>query len=411
MKLSNILSAWLTVFCFSVNMLMPFPVRAEEQDYDSFFIVINEYYKRAEYYYHINGVLHHIPADFSLVPGSWNFSGKNMFTVQGDYYIRNDWPIQIKFGENTEYIPQNISDVFDTAELTLVKVNTTEQNTHPMTEFVFEDENHKQYTCQQYQEFPYGVTVSDYDLDCVFECVLFEDTLLMPLRKLDTISYAYVIGVDDPENPEYYAISTGGQPWYFTLEDLPGLADTELHFGDILQRKNIRQTNGNSSNEFYFWFESGTDDRQHSMTVIGSLLDAPTAEFSVTGKASYAYVKVSDAVQEYQLYLPYYLEFRKDNLKFLMPDIPSVNSVQTGDTVTCALNSKGIPIMMLSIVSDGDANGDQKLNILDVIMINKAVLGKESLNPDRIPHVDFNQNGVPDSDDSLTMLKKIVGLA
>ncbi|MBR7085851.1 MAG: hypothetical protein IKI37_11890 [Oscillospiraceae bacterium] len=50
-------------------------------------------------------------------------------------------------------------------------------------------------------------------------------------------------------------------------------------------------------------------------------------------------------------------------------------------------------------------------DILDVITVNKAVLGKETIPDEMIPYVDFNQNGVPDSDDALTMLKKIVGLA
>ncbi|MBR1529006.1 MAG: hypothetical protein IJ642_06865 [Oscillospiraceae bacterium] len=58
----------------------------------------------------------------------------------------------------------------------------------------------------------------------------------------------------------------------------------------------------------------------------------------------------------------------------------------------------------------GDANGDGKTDILDVITVNKAVLGKESISSDRIPYIDFNGDGKPDSTDSLTILKKIVGL-
>ena len=58
----------------------------------------------------------------------------------------------------------------------------------------------------------------------------------------------------------------------------------------------------------------------------------------------------------------------------------------------------------------GDVDGSGKVDILDVITMNKAVLGKESLNKSQIKAADFNQNGVPDSEESLMILKYIVGL-
>ena len=60
---------------------------------------------------------------------------------------------------------------------------------------------------------------------------------------------------------------------------------------------------------------------------------------------------------------------------------------------------------------DGDVNGDGSVDIVDIITINKAILGKETLSAERLPHIDFNKNGIPDSDDALVILKKIVGLA
>ncbi|GEM_PF-2714372 len=61
-------------------------------------------------------------------------------------------------------------------------------------------------------------------------------------------------------------------------------------------------------------------------------------------------------------------------------------------------------------LSAGDANADGSINILDVITMNRAVLGKESLTEAQLRAVDFNQNGKPDSEESLAMLKYIVGL-
>lgn len=58
----------------------------------------------------------------------------------------------------------------------------------------------------------------------------------------------------------------------------------------------------------------------------------------------------------------------------------------------------------------GDATGDGEVNILDVISLNKAVMGKEALTEAQLQLIDFNQNGKPDADEALTLLKYIVGL-
>ncbi|MBR1529835.1 MAG: WG repeat-containing protein [Oscillospiraceae bacterium] len=58
----------------------------------------------------------------------------------------------------------------------------------------------------------------------------------------------------------------------------------------------------------------------------------------------------------------------------------------------------------------GDADSNGKVDILDVITLNKAIMGKENLTDTQIKTIDFNQNGKPDSEESLTLLKYIVGL-
>lgn len=61
-------------------------------------------------------------------------------------------------------------------------------------------------------------------------------------------------------------------------------------------------------------------------------------------------------------------------------------------------------------IQKGDATGDGEVNILDIISLNKAVMGKETLTEAQLQAVDFNQNGKPDADEALTLLKYIVGL-
>lgn len=58
----------------------------------------------------------------------------------------------------------------------------------------------------------------------------------------------------------------------------------------------------------------------------------------------------------------------------------------------------------------GDASGDTAVNILDVITINKAILGKEVLTDEQNEAADLNKNGRVDSDDALLLMKSIIGL-
>ena len=74
------------------------------------------------------------------------------------------------------------------------------------------------------------------------------------------------------------------------------------------------------------------------------------------------------------------------------------------------LDSDLTVIPVPTVTATGDADGSGELDILDIITVNKAILGKENLSEDRISYVDFNGNGVPDADDALTMLKMLVGL-
>lgn len=76
-------------------------------------------------------------------------------------------------------------------------------------------------------------------------------------------------------------------------------------------------------------------------------------------------------------------------------------------------NKYNISFVSFETVSEqqkGDVNGDEKIDILDVIAINKAVLGKEHLTDSQNKAADVNKNGKVDSSDSLMTMKFIVGL-
>ena len=60
--------------------------------------------------------------------------------------------------------------------------------------------------------------------------------------------------------------------------------------------------------------------------------------------------------------------------------------------------------------SAGDADGDGEVNILDVILVNRAILGKTTLSEKQVEAVDFNKNGYPEPAETLMMMKYIVGI-
>lgn len=62
------------------------------------------------------------------------------------------------------------------------------------------------------------------------------------------------------------------------------------------------------------------------------------------------------------------------------------------------------------VLEKGDANGDTKIDILDIITINKAVLGKEKLTDEQNQAADVNENNKVDSGDALMLMKFVVGL-
>ena len=59
-------------------------------------------------------------------------------------------------------------------------------------------------------------------------------------------------------------------------------------------------------------------------------------------------------------------------------------------------------------IGDADLNG--KINVIDVITVNRAILGLEMLSDEQLFQCDLNQNNKPDSEDSLNIMKRAIGL-
>jgi len=227
----------------------------------------------------------------------------------------------------------------------------------------------------------------------------------------------------------------------------------ELHLGDIVTVEGIDWSFLEKEDELDDEYESsGTpllfvpwnnlldfvDENALSFSVAGSVFDNPeTRNYEVIssrltgwGSELTGYVEhdvlcvLDDGINDIRGMKGLCFQFRGDigNYTFTPPNYIDWTDLQKGDTVSCIIYDN-VPIFVAEKVSDitvkpvsavtanGDADGNGALDILDIITVNKAVLGKENLDAERIPYIDFNQNQVPDSDDALTMLKMIAGLA
>ena len=69
----------------------------------------------------------------------------------------------------------------------------------------------------------------------------------------------------------------------------------------------------------------------------------------------------------------------------------------------------GIPFVIRTAIK-GDVNGDTEVNILDVIAVNKAILGVALLDDAQKEAADMDGNGTIDAADSLALLKCVLGI-
>ncbi|MBR0485477.1 MAG: right-handed parallel beta-helix repeat-containing protein, partial [Oscillospiraceae bacterium] len=91
----------------------------------------------------------------------------------------------------------------------------------------------------------------------------------------------------------------------------------------------------------------------------------------------------------------------------------ATSGTSTGSTGTSSQTTETTTTTTTETVEDylrGDADGSGSVDILDVITINRAILGKEELSAVQVKAADVNNNGAPDSSDALMIMKKIVGL-
>lgn len=95
----------------------------------------------------------------------------------------------------------------------------------------------------------------------------------------------------------------------------------------------------------------------------------------------------------------------KDGIKFYMPELTEEEIDELGKR---QYHQQYEPIDIN--ITIGDATADTSVDILDVIVVNKQILGKESLSGYGKAFADVNADGEIDTNDALTIMKYVVGL-
>ncbi|MBQ4464849.1 MAG: dockerin type I repeat-containing protein [Oscillospiraceae bacterium] len=85
-------------------------------------------------------------------------------------------------------------------------------------------------------------------------------------------------------------------------------------------------------------------------------------------------------------------------------------STETVTTTTVAENPTNEPTAPQAAPMAGDVNDDGKIDIMDVIALNKHLLGSGTLSDRSKLNADVDKNGVTDTTDSLNILKFVVEL-
>lgn len=126
-----------------------------------------------------------------------------------------------------------------------------------------------------------------------------------------------------------------------------------------------------------------------------------TTQFFIRITPTYDGAKLAKEGDYYQLHISgktYEVQCKADENGKLYAEVVEVEN--TGDFDFDSFTA-------LHYVELGDVNGDNTADIMDVITVNKALLGGAEITDDMITAVDFDRNGL-DTTDSLNLLKYIV---
>ena len=140
--------------------------------------------------------------------------------------------------------------------------------------------------------------------------------------------------------------------------------------------------------------ENGNDLKEGMLIRTGNIFENnETGTFRVTGNGSCLFLAEPGATES----------------KFHTWE--TLDGVDVNDVVTY-YTFLGQPVIPISVADykTGDTDNSGEIDIMDIITVNKALLGSKRLSASAVKAIDFNGNGLPDSEESLLLLKYVVGI-
>ena len=366
MKNTRKVFAGLTALCCIGTLMTAFPVSAESDfnpdETNNFFIVdgtkgnstMMKWWHYGEDYTY---------GDLLRIYPEESFSYGDVLTYDGEYTILETYPAQLGGNAGNLRKVGTCEDFFEMKDLTITDAESLE-GADVFKSFKLSDSEGTPYTyTQDYTNVDYEISLEQAEIGDVYTFACYRNSALLPIAKSETASVSQT--AEDISQPFTAEI---------TDETLGGCVMTFVKSNYLEESENW--------NAEYFSQEYGiTNLKEVKSIFIDKFSDRRCVFFYPTDDTPETALEVAQKLYD------------------------------TGLFYSVDLDAKTYPATAEEIITpDGDANGSGNLDILDVITVNKAILGKEEISPDRIPYIDFNGNGIPDAEDSLVMMKMIVGL-
>ncbi|MBR1528045.1 MAG: dockerin type I repeat-containing protein [Oscillospiraceae bacterium] len=365
----------------------------------------------------------------------------DVFTIGDDYFFTDSEPAEVVYFDGG-YVNRigTASDQFELKKLTLTSGG--ELHVYPadgstvhrsIGEYVFTDSEGNQYPYrQEYDKFDYEISLENAQIGDVYTFAVYDDTALLPVRETvqpenfnaDEFFIVTNVAAEDHYMLEYYypkelsVTNYAHRKLYFT-----GDLGDHVSYGDIFLADGGFET---TAMENYRAVYTLTLDEETTLTKIGNCSDLMEHKTLTAQSEVYDGAPVIPSFRIFTYHLTdeagteYYYSIEDS----FSSDIPMRCQKGTEREFAFYRDSAIIPLPESEeIIADtsgnqesnpdftGDADGNGITNVLDVIVINKAVLGKEAIQPEQIKYMDYNNNQIPDSTDALNTLKTIVGLA
>ncbi len=324
---------------------------------------------------------------------------------EGIYYVMESYPCQFGIESMLKKVG-TVEELYTVKDMT-VALNYPSEKTLVLTDAEGNDYRYN-YDLYNYGEWKFDIPIQNLQAGDTLKCAIDKNRILLVTELVNTASKETTVQEDYQvsvciSNDENFIFTQGA---YISKEELEKYYSAPLKYGDVIkfpksfldalhngeQPEDTNIENLGSAKDYYDGVKTLTVTSNENVILRAEDADGNVYHCLYPSMNSRYIPNAPIAMDKMEVGKSY--DFIVSGNEIIIPDYEEKISVNPVPTVTAT----------------GDADGSGELDILDIITVNKAILGKEILSEDKISYVDFNGNGIPDADDALTMLKMLVGL-